>query len=152
MSGIDEMKLNRRYFLLAGMGVAVGIAAKQYHDARHSRIQKTIIAVFHKRLAQLNWTYDDMMQFVQDFMQHPRNQAYLHKIDKLSYFHPVYAYTSLLENSFLAGKIRNFEETICTRFLLSTDFFYHHNPQEINYLAYYDPHTMPCSNPLRFIS
>ncbi|MEK7990454.1 MAG: hypothetical protein VSS52_005560 [Thiotrichaceae bacterium] len=142
------MNIGRRQFLLGGVLITVGAAAKHYHDARQRRIQKTIITVFHKRLNQLAWTHNDMLQFTQDFMQHPRNQAYLQKINLLSYIYPVYAYSSLLEMTVLAKKIRYFEETICTRFLLSTDFFYHNNPQKIKYLTYYDPHKMPCSNPL----
>ncbi|MCV6638378.1 hypothetical protein [Candidatus Albibeggiatoa sp. nov. NOAA] len=141
------MRISRRTFLLSGT-VAIAGASTYYFNARQSRIQKTIVAVFHKRLSQLAWTHDDVMQFTQDFMQHPRNRAYLQKINTLSYFYPVYAYSAVLEMSFLAKKIRNFEETICTRFLLSTDFFYHNNPNQIKYLAYYDPHKRPCSNPL----
>ncbi|WP_353571552.1 hypothetical protein [Candidatus Albibeggiatoa sp. nov. BB20] len=142
------MKISRRQFLLGGLLFTVSTAAKQYRDARQHRIQKTIIAVFHKRLSQLAWIHDDIIQFTADFMQHPRNQAYLHKINSLSYLYPVYAYSSLLEITPLAKKIRNFEETIVTRFLLSTDFFYHNNPKKVNYLHYYDPHNRPCSNPL----
>ncbi len=141
--------MKRRQFLLAGIIIALGAAAKQYHDARQSRIEKMMIAVFHKRLKNLAWTQDEMMQFIHDFMQHRRNQAFLYKVNLLSYFYPVYAYSQLLEMRFLANKIRHFEEVICTRFLLSTDFFYHNNPSKIKYLAYYDPHKMPCSNPLR---
>lgn len=47
------------------------------------------------------------------------------------------------------NKYRQYRNEIVGRFLLSTDFFIHNmeSGREINYVRFYNPYKMPCSNP-----
>ena len=149
-----KRKMSRRAFIISStvgiFALATGIiTVKSGYLNTHDRITKTIFAVFEKRLPYLKWDKAQVMIFIKDFINYPRNKELLKKIQRLSFFYPLYAHTHLLEKTSLASKLHSFEEQIVTKFLLSTNFF-HEGADEskpVTYLSYYDPYKMPCQNP-----
>lgn len=147
------MSMNRRRFLIGGIVgitglVAGGWAIRSGFFYQPQRVKNTIWVVFHKRLNYLKWNQEEVERFIEDFIADV-SDGYLAKIQKLSYVHPLYAYTGLLEMSPIAGKLKSFEERITTHFLMSTDLFYGKPDvsQPVKYLGLYDPHKTPCRNP-----
>ncbi len=147
-------KMSRRAFIISStvgiFAVATGVwTIKSGYLNTHDRMTKTIFAVFEKRLSYLKLDKTQVMTFIKDFITHPKNQGYLPKIRRLSFFYPLYAHTNLLEKTSVASKIRSFEERIVTKFLFSTNFFREgaDETKPVKYLSYYDPYKMPCQNP-----
>lgn len=146
--------MTRRTFLVTSTVAIIGTAGgiwlfKTGYFSQQERIAQILLAAFDKRIAFLQWDRNEVKQFIQDFMADARNQDFLKKVNKLSYLHPIYRYTNLLEKTSYANKLRNFEERLISKFLLSTDFFWDgaNEAQPVTYLSYYDPHRTPCQNP-----
>lgn len=149
-----QINMNRRTFLVSStvgvFAIASGVwAIKAGYFNRRSRIANTIFAVFTKRLAYLNWDEAEVLIFIQDFLNDPRNKGLLKKVNKLSFSYPIYAHTDWLERTSIASKIRSFEGKIATKFLLSTNFFWNDADmtKPVKYLGYYNPYLKPCQNP-----
>ncbi|MDM8568602.1 hypothetical protein QUF50_03630 [Thiotrichales bacterium HSG1] len=148
--------MNRRTFLLSFVGIfatATGIwSVKNGYLSNNTRIKNTIFAVFEKRLSYLKWDKTEVLNFIQDFIDHVDNEGYIGgKLNKFSFLYPIYNYTDLLNKTpFFTGKVRSFEEKIITDFLLSSNFFREgaDETKPVKYLFYYDPYQAPCQNPL----
>ncbi len=143
-------KISRRKFIGAAVlsGLAVYIGGYWFLKVRGKRAADIIAAILNKKLGYLQIEKAGVESFIADFQKtlSPK-QILIGKYAGL--FKPFYTYLNIFEYLSFTKKFKQFEEYVCTIFLLSSDFFYSGADVErvVKYSSLYDPYEAGCDNP-----
>jgi hypothetical protein len=142
-------KLSRRAFLFrASAGLAVLVAAPYaLYQLKYGKAANVVIAILKRRVGYLRVDPDSFERFASEYLQYKRGHA--KQLARLSVVAFPLTYLTLYRLLPMGHPLRRLEDNVVTRYLLSTDFFFHDadESRKINYVSFYDPAATPCRNP-----
>lgn len=142
-------RLSRRAFIAGAIGgVAVLLAAPYaaYHW-RNGKATKVVVAILKRRVGYLKNPSGSLERFAEEYVEYKK--AHAGQLARLSVVAFPMTYLTLYRWLPLGHPLRRLEDSVVTKYLLSTDFFLHgaDESRELSYLSFYEPHTAPCRNP-----
>jgi len=141
--------LSRRAFLTSLVGgIAVLVAAPYaFYQWRYGKPTKIIIAILRRRVGYLKCESGSFERFASEYIDYKTEHAA--QLARLSVVALPYAYATLYRWLPMGHPLRRLEDNVVTKYLLSTDFFFHDadESREVRYLSFYEPHLAPCRNP-----
>lgn len=142
-------KLSRRAFIAsATAGLLVLIAAPYaYYHSRYGKATRIVIAILKRRVGYLKTEPGSFERFAREYIDY--KTGYASRLAKLSAVAFPLTYFTLYRWLPMGHPLRRLEDNVVTKYLLSTDFFFHgaDESREVKYLSFYDPATAPCRNP-----
>lgn len=150
--------LTRRQFVLLGALVLVGAVltlglslAWARSDGGLARLIKTAVR---KKLPYLEHDDDALSKFARAYVDQMPDYSKQHTA-LLAALLPVYAVSDLLSATPARGRIQLLENTVVTKYLMSTDYFYRAESASgpLRFIGlYWPPYSMPCGNPFANLS
>lgn len=149
----DNRWTRRRFVRLLLLGTVVNLLASGSLAAFFSaggRQRSLVVAALRRHLPGLGFTDRDYQRFAaarwaSAQVVRTRGEALL------AWGWPIYATTSWLERSRLAGRLERWSERVVTDFLLSTDYFDRARSGAPRYVALHTAGFAGCGNPLAWI-
>lgn len=145
------MNITRRNFISLGAGTMI---AGTGYKLGHAYDYPIIESVIEQNLSALNLSLEIRSKFKTDFLDYIReyhaNDGYLIKLTALSMFSSLYTNPNLKKSipKYILSQITQFEESVVTKLLLSTNTLFRKDGEEIKYIIFYNPYKRGCSNPL----
>jgi hypothetical protein len=142
-------KLSRRAFITRATAGLLVLAAAPYafYQLRHGKATKIIVAILKRRVGYLKTEPGSFERFAGEYVTYKK--GYASQLRKLSAVAFPLTYVTLYRWLPMGHPLRRLEDNVVTKYLLSTDFFFHgaDESKEVKYLTFYDPSTALCRNP-----
>ena len=142
-------KLSRRAFVASLVGGIAVLTAAPYafYQWRYGKPTKIIIAILKRRLGYLKHEAGSFERFAKEYVDYKAQHAT--QLARLSAIALPYTYLTLYRWLPMGHPLRRLEDNVVTKYLLSTDFFFHDadESREVRYLSFYEPQLAPCRNP-----
>lgn len=141
-------RISRRTFILAGIGSLIGayVGGWWLMSGRRHDCTSIISAIIRKKLPYLHIDDSELARFAQD-VQERLDSELRKKLSRFGLLAPLYSIVNL--SAIMPQELRNYEERLARKFLMSSDFFRKgaRTDQPVRYLVYYDPYELACANP-----
>lgn len=142
-------KLSRRAFLTGAVAGLIVVAAVPYawYHLRHGKATRIVLAVLKRRLGYLKVEPGSFERFAAEYVEY--KQSHAKQLARLSAVAFPLTYVTLYRWLPMGHPLRRLEDNVVTKYLLSTDFFFHgaDESRELKYLSFYDPAAAACRNP-----
>jgi hypothetical protein len=142
-------KLSRRSFLTRATAVLFVLVAAPYafYHIKYGKAANVVIAILKRRVGYLKTEPGSFDRFAEDYVHYKR--AHARQLSKLSVAAFPLTYVTLYRLLPMGHPLRRLEDNVVTKYLLSTDFFFHDadESREVKYLSFYEPSVTPCRNP-----
>lgn len=142
-------KLSRRAFVASLVGgIAVLVAAPYaFYHWRYGKPSKIVLAILRRRVGYLKCEAGSFERFAREYMDYKAEHAA--QLARLSVIALPYTYLTLYRWLPMGHPLRRLEDNVVTKYLLSTDFFFHDadESREVRYLSFYEPQLATCRNP-----
>lgn len=151
-------KLTRRQFVLLAALVLVGLVLTLGLSFVWARSDGGVIrlvkASIRKKLSYLDHDEAELSRFAADYVDFMPDVT-KRQVSLLVMLLPVYLVSDLLYATPARGRITLLENTVVTKYLMSTDYFYQKASADgsLRYIGlYWPPRSMPCGNPFADLS